>query len=507
MTTSVILINGMAAASNGTLDPRTPVIVGVGQVNHPGDEAPEPVELLADAARLAVEDTGAGRRLLHSLDSVRVVSILSWRYRDPGTAIAERLGRADCHTAYSTSGGNSPQMLVDRAARDIQMGAAETVLVGGAESWRTRMAYRARAERPSWTRQGDAVPAAETAGTELRMVGPAEERVGLLHPIQVYPLFENALRAASGRTAQTHRDHIAALWSRFSDVAAGNPYAAVRRAHSPEEIATPSSANRMVGLPYPKLMNANNAVNQAAALVLTSLERARAARVPTDRLVFLHAAAEADDVIELAQRLDLTSSPAIRLAGRAALDLAGLDIEEVDHVDLYSCFPSAVQVAAAELGLRVDRPLTVTGGLTFAGGPWNNYVTHAIAAMVTLLRSQPGSVGLCTANGGLLTKHAIGIYSTRPPRQRFGVAVCQADVDRLPRRVPAGEVCGDAVVESFTVMHDRLGRPERGFVAALTRDGRRAFACSDDGGVLTAMVGEDLCGRTVRLEADHRFRA
>ncbi|MGH7748227.1 MAG: acetyl-CoA acetyltransferase, partial [Candidatus Dormibacteria bacterium] len=402
-------------------------------MNHAGDDAPEPVRLLEEAARRAASDTGAPG-LMRSLGSVRVVNILSWRYRNPAALIAERLGRAGCHTVYSTPGGNAPQLLVSRAARDIQAGDADTVLVGGAESWRTRMAYRARGERPSWTRQSDDAPTPEPAGSELVMVSVAEEQLGIRYPTQAYPLLENALRAKSGRPLDAHRDHIAGLWSRFSDVATGNPYAAVPRAHTAEEIAAPGPANRMVGLPYTKLMNANNAVNQAAALLLTSVERARAAGVPPERLVFLHGAAEADDVAHLSHRVDLASSPAIRFAGQAALGLAGVDIDEVDHLDLYSCFPSAVQIAATELGIDLQRRLTVTGGLTFAGGPWNNYVTHAIASMVATLRADPGSIGLCTANGGLLTKHAVGVYSTRPPRRPFAVVRCQADVDRLPRR-------------------------------------------------------------------------
>ena len=164
-------------------------------------------------------------------------------------------------------------------------------------------------------------------------------------------------------------------------------------------------------------MNSNNSVEQGAVLLLCSVEAAERLGVPRDRWVFPHAGTDAHDTAAVSTRGDLHSSPAIRAAGRQALALAGIGIDDIAHVDLYSCFPSAVQVAANELGLAIDdaaRPLTVTGGLSFAGGPWNNYVTHSIATMVDRLRANPGDYGMCTANGGFITKHAIGIYSSEP---------------------------------------------------------------------------------------------
>ncbi len=210
--------------------------------------------------------------------------------------------------------------------------------------------------------------------------------------------------------------------------------------------------------------------------------------------MFLHGAAEAADA-GVSYRQDLAASPAIRTAGRAALDLAGVRPDELTFVDLYSCFPSAVQIAAAELGLSPERQLTVTGGLTFAGGPWNNYVTHAIATMVALLREAPDAVGFCSANGGMLSKHAAAVYSARPPAALAPVTDVQATVDAFPRRSVAAGYHGPVTVEAYTVAHDRAGEPERAFVAALAPDGRRAWATSADPDLLAAMEREELCGR------------
>lgn len=481
-----------------SLDPRTPVIVGAGQLCHREGHAPEPVELLAEAARRAEADSGV-TGLLRRLDSVRVVNLLSWRYADPGRLVAELLGATPRHTAYTHAGGQSPQQLLTRSAADIQEGRADLVLIGGAEAWRTRAAIRRETgERPPWTAQPAGLEPSETIGGPLDMGGPAEVEAGLVMPVAVYPLFENALRAAAGRGIAEHGRAIAGLWAGFSAVAESNPHAVLRRRFSAEEIGTPTADNRMVGFPYPKLMNANNHVDQAAAILLASAGTAAGLGVARDRWVFPISAAEADDH-PLSERADLHSSPAIAAAGRAALRLAGIGAGELAHVDLYSCFPSAVQVAAAELGLPLDRELTVTGGLTFAGGPWSNYVSHAIAAMTARLRDDPGATGLCSANGGHLGKHAIGVYSTRPPDGGFHHAGVQDEVDRLPRRALAETHDGEATVETCTVMHDRSGAPERGVAACLLADGRRTWATTVDPGLMEAMTADGMIGRPVRI--------
>ena len=54
--------------------------------------------------------------------------------------------------------------------------------------------------------------------------------------------------------------------------------------------------------------------------------------------------------------------------------MADCTISEIDAFDIYSCFPSAIQIACDEIGLDIDDPrnLTVTGGLPYFGGPGNN---------------------------------------------------------------------------------------------------------------------------------------
>jgi acetyl-CoA C-acetyltransferase len=490
------------------VDPRTPVLVGTGQLSHRVDrgEAPlEPVDLIVEALRRAATDSGAGAAAVTGADTVHIVSLLSWRYRDPGLLVAGRLGASPGRTTLSGVGGNSPQTLVNRACLDIQAGRSDLVLLGGAEAWRTRTRARKDDAKPAWTVQGDDVPQAEASTEDVAMTAPGEMARGVVMPVQVYPVFEQAIRIGLGRTIDEHNVAISELWSRFSEVAATNPHAWIQKRYSPEEIRTPSPDNRMVGLPYTKLMNSNNAVEQGAALILCSAERAEALGVPRDRWVFPLSGTDAHDHYFVSERDDLRSSPAIRIAGRAAFELAGLGIDDVAHADLYSCFPSAVEVGAAELGLAIDRQLTVTGGLSFAGGPWNNYVTHSIATMAGVLREDPGTIGLVTANGGFITKHAIGLYGTEPPATPFRHADPQAEVDGLPRRTICEEPDGPIDIESWTVLHDRDGAPQTGFVVGLLADGQRAWGTTADADQLRVLATEELAGRKADLRPDGAF--
>ncbi|MFC0448981.1 acetyl-CoA acetyltransferase [Rhodococcus jostii] len=490
-----------------TLDPRTPILVGGGQINERTGGV-EPVDLIVAAARAAAAEAGSSR-LLELVDSVRLIGMLSWRYRDPGALVGERIGAAVRHTGYTGSGGSGPQVLVNGAAEDIAAGRADVVLVGGAESWRTRMKLRSRGVRPEWTVQEDSVPPAEVLVPEVPMVFDGQARIGLDRPAYVYPLFEQALRISSGRSVDDHRAAIGALWSGFSKVASTNPHAWTAREYTADEIVTPSEDNRWICRPYTKLMNSNNMVEQGAALLLCSVEVATRLGISRDRWVFPHAGTEAHDTYDISERDALDRSPAIRIAGARALELSGIGRDDVAHVDVYSCFPSAVQVAAAELGLPLDdpgRPLTLTGGLTFAGGPWNNYSTHAIATLSTRLRESPGTYGLITANGGYLTKHAFGVYRTEPPSNGFRRQDVQSEVDAQPTTAALTSYDGTGSIESWTVVHGREGAPERGFAAVRTGTGERTLAATTEADALDRLISVDVARDEVAVAADGTFR-
>ena len=495
------------ASASPTPDPRAPVIIGVGQLDVPeadADPTAEPIDLAEAAVRRAAQDAGTAD-VLGNLDAIRVVAILSWRYPDPGAVLADRLGATAASTAVSPMGGNGPQMLINRSALDIAAGHNDLVVVTGAEAWRTRGVFRREGTNPPWPAQDEHIAPATVLGGEMEMSHPAELARGIAMPVNAYPIIETALRAADARSPADHLHHIGALWARFSDVAATNPFAAVRERFSAERIVTPATDNRWVGHPYTKWLCSNDRVDQAAAVIMCSVERAEALGVPRERWVFPWSGTDTSEPT-MSLRQDLHRSPAIRIGGQRALELAGVDVDDLAHIDLYSCFPSAVQIGASELGIGLERELTVTGGLTFAGGPWNNYVTHSVATMVGLLREDPGTVGLCTANGGLISKHSFGVYSSEPPSGGFRHDAPQAEVDLAPHRDVVTEHEGPVTVEAYTVMHGRDGSPAMLMAACLTEAGHRAWATSDEADLMERAMTDELCGTAGSIDADGCLR-
>ena len=470
------------------LDPRTPVLVGAGQVVVRDGDPPSPAELMAAAARAAADDAGAPG-LLDRAQVVAVVDAMS----QPGALPV--IGGPDAVLVRSGIGGNGPQALVGTLSERIARGELDVAVITGAEA----MTAFSRAVRaggaPPWPMGEQEVDSGTSA---------AEQAAGLIAPIFFYPLIEHAIRADAGRSREEHLQHISSLWAGFSAVAAENPCAWSRSAVPAAEIGAVSDANRRVSDPYLKLHNSHIGVDMGAALILCSAEAAQSAGVPRDLWVFPWAVARGQDHFHVTTRADLHRSPAIRLAGEALRAHTGG--ADYGPVDLYSCFPSAVQIAARELGLGVDRPLTVTGGLTFAGGPGNNYATHGIAALAGRLRDDPEAVGLATALGWYVTKHALGVYSTRPPERGYETLDVQDAVDALPSVEVASDFSGAATVESFTALYERDGSPGMGVVSARLDDGRRAVAKSHEPDVLAELVGgEDPIGRRVRVTVPEGF--
>ncbi len=484
-----------------TLDPRTPVIVGVAQRTHRPDDladAMEPVALMQAVTVDAADDAGAPS-LLSSLDAVAVV-YGAWRYSDPGRLIAKGVGSPDATTLLSYHGGNTPQSYVNAMASRIANGDLDVAAIVGAETiWSRRRIKRAGLEL-TITDQTDVEPT-ERFQADVRMSTEFEASRGLDQPINFYPVFESAIRAANGETHDEHRARLGKLWAGFNQVAAQNEHAWTRTEMTAEAITSPDDGNRMVGYPYTKAMNSNWDLDQGAALIMCSAAAAEAAGVPRDRWVFPHAGTDAHDTYAVSNRRDLHSSPAIAEAGRRLFELTELGPDQLDHVDIYSCFPSAVQISSAALGLSLDRQLTQTGGLTFAGGPLNNYVTHSIATMVDTLRTDAGSVGLVTANGGYITKHALGIYSTEPPTKPFQHDDVQEAVDAIETTDLDESFAGEGVVEAYTVMHDRDGA-EKLLAAVRTPAGARTWANSTDEALMSEAMITELIGQSAHVDAD-----
>lgn len=489
-----------------TNEERIPVIVGAGQINQRVDQgAPvrEPYELMVDALRAAADDAGASS-LVTKADSVRAVNVFGWQYRDPARLVAAELGCDQATTMYTHIGGNVPQVVVNGACNDIASGAAEIVFVAGGEAGASKARAKRAGETPAWTVQDPDASPDGWADSDLPLLLDTEMMRGVLWPIQIYPMFESAWRAANGWSLEENRARIARVTAALSDVSVDNPHAWNRVAQSAASIDSPENGNRMVGFPYRKVVNSFERVDQGAGLIITSLAKAKSLGISSDRFVFPLAGTEGLDSQYMSNRASFADSPSMRIAGRLALQLAGVDPHDLTHVDVYSCFPVAVQLAAHEFGLSIDRQLTVTGGLPFAGGPWSNYVSHSIARTVELLR-ESGGTGLVTANGGFFTKHAFGVYATEPSANGFAWAKPQDEIDAVGSLAVAEGYDGAASVESCTVMHDRDDNPEKAIITALTPDGRRAWGTSTNADAMDAIESVECVGRGVVLAADGSF--
>jgi len=479
------------------IDPRTPVIVGAGQIND-REYGSEPIDLMVRSCEAALADAGAPGLRDH-IEAVRVVWGV-WPYHDPGRLVAERLGRPDAVTTKTTSGGNQVyDLLVDTAAR-IASGDLEVAVVCAAESMRTRRADHARGIESEYLAERDGAAPDVVLGSELPLSGAAEEAIGAHHPTRFYAMAETALRHRLGEDHDAHLRRIAGLWSRASAVAAANPHAWLRNELSADEIMTVTDRNRPIAAPYPKLMTSNLNVDQGGAVVVCSAAAAEAAGVPRDRWVFPWSGSGAADHWYPTNRWAFDESPAMRFVGRDVLALAGLTVDDCALIDLYSCFPVAVQVAQREMGVSPERDFTITGGLTFAAGPLNCYCILPLTRSIELLRDAPGQRALLTGNGGYFTKHSAVVLSAEPSPHGFRSSHPQAEVDALPARPTPTSTVSSGAVETYTVTFDRDMRPDRAILAVLDADGQRHWADSTDAETLDELLSVDCCERKVELD-------
>jgi acetyl-CoA C-acetyltransferase len=480
------------------IDPRTPIVVGVGQHNA-RRHGSEPIALMTRCAEEALADAAAPG-LRSAIDAVRIVWGV-WPYRDPGRLVATRIGAPDAATTTLTAmGGNQVYELVIDTADRISRGELDVALLCAAETLRTRRKDRAGGQSTEYlSERADAAPDF-TLGSDKPLSTPTEHAAGVDIAVNFYAMAETAIRHRNGESVENHRRRIAALWASASDVAAHNPEAWITTASSADQIATESPRNRPIASPYPKLMTANLDVDQGGAVVMCSVAAALAAGVPRERWIFPIAGSAAADHWYATNRWAFDESPAMRYAGRAALDLAGVGVDDCALLDLYSCFPAAVQVAQRELGITADRAFTITGGLTFAAGPLNCYCILPLVRAVRLLRDEPSQRALLTGNGGYFTKHSMLILAGGPPGAGFRHESVQGEVDALPWRATPDAADGECRLETYTVTHDREGRPQRAILACLDADGGRHFAGVDEPDMLAALLADDLCGRLVEID-------
>jgi len=490
---------------------KTPILVGSGQITQREpdvERALSPIDLTAAAASTAIEDTGAGDALLKSIDTmvlIRSFSDTSWRfkcpfgkYSNPPLSLANRLGAENVKRhIYTHPGGNMPQWCVNRMFEMIARGEMEIGMIAGGEALATQKNAQRKKTKLNWDEDiGDQF---KEWGIYKRGWSNIEDRHGMSGAIFAYPLIENAIRGHEKRSIEDHSLAMGKLFSKFASIAANNPLADRRQSFSANEIASVNSDNPYIGFPYTKLMNSNAFIDQSAALILTSVAKAKELNIPREKWVYLHGCADAYDHWFLSDRINFYSSPAMSVVARETFEMADCTIDDIDLMDLYSCFPSAVEIACNEMKISQDDPrgLTITGGLPYFGGPGNNYVTHSIAEMIDKVRSRPGSKGLITANGNYITKQSAGIYSTEPIDKQFSPknpSIYQAEINSKKGPSFTEFVSGNAVIETYTIIHDREG-PSFGIIFGRLEDDSRFIANTPkDIDLMLKMTTEDFLG-------------
>lgn len=492
----------------------TPIIVGAGQhvERRNKDSKPpfsSPMEIAAAACRAALNDASASAS---DIDTIAVIRLFSdsaklWQSpfgasNNPPESIARQIGASPTHRIYSNAGGTEPLQRLAELFGDIARGEKDLVLLAGAEAIANQRFALRNGYELDWQEEFDAP--LDNREYRIRFASGEELNSGMSMPAHYYALIENCQAHEMGHDLQQHRLHMAQLMAPFSEVAAANPFSQNGIAFSAQELATPSKANYPISLPYSKLLVAQDSVNQGAALLLTSAGKARELGIAPTNWIFVQAYAEGVDQY-LSQRENPGRSMAMKQVFASTLEMAEANASDMDLIDIYSCFPCAVQSACDTLGLPVDgsHALTVTGGLPYFGGPGNNYSMHALAEMAVRLR-HGNSRGLVTANGGQLSKHAATVLSPNPASLDSINWEKDAVVSIGPDSIPARTYCDSpqtGQIISYTVINGR-DKDDVGIVLAETSAGERFFASSTEPATTATMARHSPVGLTIGVETE-----
>lgn len=492
------------------INPKTPVLVGSGQITQKienFEDAKNPIEMMHEASLLAIQDAGV-EDLQNYIDSIVTVRFIFDSgagarppfsiFKNPPKSLADKLGIKGAETFYGPTGGNTPQFLLNIFAERISHGQSEVVLLSGSECFSTMRKASKNGKKTGWG--DDVVGNRIDLGYEKPGGTDNEIKHGIAFPVNVYPLFETAIRGRMGNSIEKHQNYMGELFSPFTKIAKNHPNAWFPIERSAAEISNVTKTNRYIGYPYTKFMNAIMEVDQSATLIMMSEEKANQFKIPKEKRIYLHGCADINEVWNVTERPDLHSSKAIKLMGEKAFSMSNWNIDEIDFIDLYSCFPSMVELGREALGIALNdkRNLTVTGGLPYFGGAGNNYVTHSIATIMNKLRENQGSKGLCTSNGWFATKHGMGLYSSEPFEgewKRENPDNYQKNIDNLSKPIVEENPLGNAKIETYTVANGRDG-PQMGIIIGrLNKNNNRFIAITKNDSDLDKLMTEECLNR------------
>jgi acetyl-CoA C-acetyltransferase len=486
----------------------SPIIVGAAQFIQPKttQNRLDPLSLIAEASRLAIEDTCI-QKINEYIDTLYLVYFSSWSYEDAPSELSELVGINPSIKHFSSAGGNTSQKLLNKAAIAITEGKSKIILITGGEAWYSFTKIRRGKAKFNWPEKKDSK---FPEGGEWKTLNQFEGKYGLDTASISYSLFETALRAASGRNLEEHQQRIGRLFEKFSKVASNNPYAWVREHYTAQELITPTAKNRNVNHPYTKYLCSNPFVDLSGAVLMTSQEYAEELGIDPSKWVYLMGGATLQNLFDITQRPNLTNSPAIKHALQISLTQSGLSLDDIDMFDFYSCFPSMVQIIRNQLGIEEDdpRPLTLTGGMPFFGGPWSNYSIHPVVTAVDLIRKDPLLKIMVVANGGYNTKESIGIYGKSPPIKPWDpdeVSTLQDEIFRGKHLKVVDKANGTLTIEAYTIMYNKRRAPTMGIVLGHLEDDSRTLALlPQDSTILKALEHQELVSKICKVFHDDK---
>ncbi|MGQ4873122.1 MAG: hypothetical protein ACP6IY_03525 [Promethearchaeia archaeon] len=462
----------------------------------------DPLNLMVKVGKQALEKLNINDFEKY-IDAIYMINIHSWSYEDAPEELAKRLKVSPLEKVYLPDGGDTPQMLVNRAAKKIAQGNLKAVLIIGAEAeYSVRRAKKGFIQL-DWPEKKEPK---YMEGPLWNGINEFENKYKVKFPPYTYAMFETAFRAHIGHSLEQHRIHMGKLFEYFSVLASKNPYAWSQRKYNFDEITIPSQENRYICHPYTKLMCSNMFVDLAACVIMLGDDLARELKISTNKWVYIMGGADLKNIHELTRRPHLYDSPASREGVKLALKRAGLSLADIDEFDLYSCFPSIVEIMRKEINIPLNdpRPLTITGGLPYFGGPWSNYSMHAIATAVEHIQENPSLKIMVVANGGYNSKQSFGIYGSSPPK----IPWTEKDDSKVQEMIyseilpPAEEKAeGKIIVEAYTITYNREGLPKEGIIIGKLESGKRTIAfLRAKPEILSKLENEELIGKEFKIE-------
>jgi acetyl-CoA C-acetyltransferase len=491
---------------------KRPVIIGIGQCVHRSLDPAEiktPMELIEMAVHAAEADSHV-KTLAQKVDTLCLVNILTQQYNDPLSEFTARINIKPKHQSYTWVGACAPQWFVNQAVEKIISGKARIALICGGEAFHSRK-IDARAKGTIFQQWDFSRKKAWMAGDLRDPITELEMKYGLTLPINFYPFFENALRHHEGLTVEEHKKELGEFCAGMSKISAGNLYSWFQTPKTADEIPVISESNPMVSFPYTKFLCSMMQVDQAAAIFLTDEQTASELGVPKEKWVYPVGGGDASDVWHVSERVNFYSSPSAGVAADTALAQAGVSLDQVDCLDLYSCFPCATRIVRNMLGIDKNDPrdLTVTGGMSCFGGPGNNYSMHAICKMVELIRQDKDRIGLVHSLSWFISKHSVGVYSgywrQADNRNADGMDL-QGGLDKIKEQKVVEKADGNGEIETYTIFHDRNSRPIDAVIIGKLADGSRFLAKPEpNSGILADMMKNEFIGRKGRVDFKDGF--